>query len=81
MVSVGRSSHSNGPVWFHYDEHYEQIHLTLEQELSGIVIIEFSLSPGESGGINNPEYLVTIDAFARWYRQQPKVIHSVRSVC
>ncbi|MDA9981396.1 MMPL family transporter [Gammaproteobacteria bacterium] len=47
----------------------------LEQELSGGDTIEFSLSSGESGGINNPEYLATIEAFARWYRQQPKVVH------
>jgi predicted RND superfamily exporter protein len=47
----------------------------MEQELSGIDVIEYSLSSGESGGINNPEYLATIEAFAQWYRQQPKVVH------
>jgi predicted RND superfamily exporter protein len=47
----------------------------MEQELSGGDTIEFSLSSGDSGGINNPEYLATIDAFAEWYRQQPKVVH------
>jgi predicted RND superfamily exporter protein len=47
----------------------------MEQELTGGDTIEFSLSSGESGGINNPEYLATIDEFAEWYRQQPKVVH------
>ena len=47
----------------------------MEQELTGGDTIEFSLSSGESGGINNPEYLATIDAFAEWYRQQAKVVH------
>ncbi|MDH3450244.1 MAG: MMPL family transporter, partial [Gammaproteobacteria bacterium] len=47
----------------------------MEQELTGGDTIEFSLSSGDSGGINNPEYLATIDAFAEWYRQQPKVVH------
>jgi predicted RND superfamily exporter protein len=47
----------------------------LEQELTGGDTIEYSLSSGTSGGINNPEYLATIDAFAEWYRQQPKVVH------
>ena len=47
----------------------------MEQELSGVDVIEFSLSSGESNGINSPEYLATIEAFAQWYRQQPKVVH------
>ena len=47
----------------------------MERELTGGDTIEFSLSSGDSGGINNPEYLATIDAFAEWYRQQPKVVH------
>ena len=47
----------------------------MEQELSGGDVIEFSLSSGESGGINSPEYLATIEAFAQWYRQQPEVVH------
>jgi predicted RND superfamily exporter protein len=47
----------------------------MEQELSGVDTIEFSLSAGESSGINNPEYLATIEAFAEWYRHQTKVVH------
>ena len=47
----------------------------MEQELSGMDVIEYSLSSGESGGINNPEYLTTLEAFAQWYRQQPRVVH------
>jgi len=47
----------------------------MEQELTGGDTIEFSLSSGESDGINSPEYLATIEAFAEWYRQQPKVVH------
>jgi len=47
----------------------------MEQELAGVDIIEYSLSAGESNGINSPEYLVRLDAFAEWYRQQPKVVH------
>ncbi len=47
----------------------------LERELTGGDTIEYSLSSGESGGISNPEYLATIEAFAEWYRKQPKVVH------
>ncbi len=45
----------------------------LIENLGGWDIIEYPLSSGESGGIANPEYLETIDRFAQWYRQQPKV--------
>ena len=45
----------------------------LIENLSGWDIIEYPLASGESGGIANPEYLATIDRFAQWYRQQPKV--------
>jgi len=47
----------------------------MEDELSGIDVIEYSLSSGESGGINNSQYLATLEAFAQWYRQQPEVSH------
>jgi predicted RND superfamily exporter protein len=45
------------------------------ENLSGFDIIEYSLNTGETGGINNPEYLATVDAFADWYRRQPDVVH------
>jgi predicted RND superfamily exporter protein len=45
------------------------------ENLTGIYQIEFSLSSGESGGVSNPEYLATVDAFADWYRSQPDVVH------
>jgi len=45
-----------------------------QQNLTGMDVIEYSLQSGESGGINNPEYLATVEAFANWYRQQPKVV-------
>ncbi len=46
-----------------------------EENLTGFDIIEYSLYSGESGGINDPEYLATIEAFARWYEEQPNVVH------
>ncbi len=45
------------------------------ENLGGWDIIEYPLSSGESGAIADPNYLTTLDEFARWYRQQPKVIH------
>lgn len=43
--------------------------------LTGIYTIDYSLSAGESGGISNPEFLRAVDEFARWYEQQPEVLH------
>jgi hypothetical protein len=46
----------------------------LIENLSGWDFIEYSIPSGRSGGIHDPEYLARIDAFARWYRKQPKVV-------
>jgi predicted RND superfamily exporter protein len=45
----------------------------MQENLRGWDIIEYSLPAGEPGGIHNPEYLAQVDAFAEWYRKQPKV--------
>jgi hypothetical protein len=45
----------------------------VEENLRGWDIIEYSLESGEPSGINNPEYLSTVDEFAEWYRRQPRV--------
>ena len=47
----------------------------LNDNLTGIYTIEYSLSSGETGGINNPEYLQTIEMFKTFYESQPNVIH------
>lgn len=45
------------------------------RNLTGIYTIDYSLGNGISGGINEPEVLRGIDAFANWYRQQDRVLH------
>jgi len=45
------------------------------KNLTGIDEIGYSLSAGESDGINNPEFLQQVEAFANWYKQQPEVLH------
>ena len=48
----------------------------IEKNLTGFNCIEYSLQAGGgSGGINDPTFLKTVDAFSEWYRQQPKVVH------
>jgi predicted RND superfamily exporter protein len=43
--------------------------------LTGIYTIEYSLGSGETGGINEPEFLHEVERFADWYREQPHVLH------
>jgi len=45
------------------------------KNLTGLYIIDYSLSSGETGGISNPGYQKELAAFADWYRQQPETIH------
>lgn len=43
--------------------------------LTGIYLIEYSVPAKGEGGISEPEYLRNLEAFAQWYRSQPKVLH------
>jgi len=45
------------------------------KHLAGLEIIDWNLDSGEEGGINDPEYLKTVENFANWFRQQPEVRH------
>ena len=43
------------------------------ENLTGLDRLEYSLESGREGGITDPAYLRTADAFAEWYRDQPEV--------
>ncbi len=45
------------------------------EHLAGLEIIDWDLNAGEEGGINDPEYLQTVENFANWFREQPEVRH------
>lgn len=47
----------------------------INNNLTGIYNAEFSIGSGESGGINNPDYLEKLNAFEKWLHQQEEVIH------
>ncbi|HDZ76711.1 MAG TPA: RND family transporter, partial [Candidatus Omnitrophica bacterium] len=61
----------------YFSKHYEIRRASdfMEENLTGLDIIDYSLESGEASGINNPEYLNKIEEFANWYRTQPKVVH------
>ncbi len=47
----------------------------LENRLSGLHVLNYSLDSGEPNGITRPDYLETIDRFAAWFRAQDHVVH------
>ncbi|WP_299433557.1 efflux RND transporter permease subunit [uncultured Aquimarina sp.] len=47
----------------------------ISENLTGIYNVEFSVGSGESGGINNPEYLKKLNDFEDWLNEQPEVVH------
>ncbi len=47
----------------------------ISENLTGIYNVEFSVGSGESGGINNPQYLQNLNAFEDWLNEQPEVVH------
>lgn len=47
----------------------------ISENLTGVYNVEYSISSGESGGINNPAYLAKLDEFENWLNQQPEVVH------
>ncbi|MGB5822077.1 MAG: MMPL family transporter [Saonia sp.] len=47
----------------------------INDNLTGFYNVEFSVGSGESGGINNPEYLQKLNEFEDWLNDQPEVVH------
>ena len=64
--------------WAHYfDERYQFRRDTdfIFENLTGLDSLEYSLKAEREGGITDPEYLRKVEAFAEWFRKQPKVAH------
>ncbi|MCI5124289.1 MAG: RND family transporter, partial [Candidatus Electrothrix sp. AR5] len=45
------------------------------ENLTGMYLIDWDLHSGREGGINEPEYQRTVEAFADWFRDQKYVCH------
>ena len=61
----------------YFDQRYDfRVHSDFVMEkLTGLYTIEYSLDSGEENGINDPQFLKQVEAFANWYRHQPHVVH------
>ena len=51
----------------------------VNDHLTGVGVIDYSLNSGEEGGVANPEFLRQVKALAEWFRQQPEV-HNVNVI-
>lgn len=47
----------------------------MQDNLSGMTLLEISVKSGESSGINDPEYLAKLGEFSAWLRAQPETDH------
>ncbi|NOQ12989.1 MAG: MMPL family transporter [Methyloprofundus sp.] len=47
----------------------------LNDNLSGIYNVEFSIDTGSPGGISEPDFLAKIEQFKLWLEKQPEVVH------
>jgi uncharacterized protein len=47
----------------------------INANLTGIYNLEFSIPSGDDGGINDPAYLSTLEAFTEFVKAQPEVVH------
>ncbi|MEM8751657.1 MAG: MMPL family transporter, partial [Pseudomonadota bacterium] len=65
----------------YFDESYEFRRDTdyAERRLTGLYLLEFPIDSGEAQGINDPEYLKTVEEFTAWLRAQPEIVN-VRSL-
>jgi hypothetical protein len=43
--------------------------------LTGLYTVDYSLGNGETGGVNDPEFLRDVERFAQWFRAQENVLH------
>ena len=43
--------------------------------LTGLYTVDYSLGNGETGGVNDPEFLRDVERFAQWFRTQENVLH------
>lgn len=47
----------------------------MQEHLSGMTLLEISVSSGESSGINEPDYLMKLDQFGEWLRGLEQTDH------
>jgi predicted RND superfamily exporter protein len=47
----------------------------VSEKLTGLYTVDISLQAEESGGINEPRFIASMNEFSEWLRAQPEVVH------
>ena len=47
----------------------------MQDNLSGMMVVEISVKTGKSSGINDPQYLRSVSDFSDWLRDRPETDH------
>ena len=50
----------------------------IDRHFGWLHTIRYSISSGEAQGVHDPTYLDALEGFARWYEEQPEVVHVAR---
>ncbi|WP_430462798.1 efflux RND transporter permease subunit [Thalassolituus sp. LLYu03] len=61
--------------YFAKGTHFRDSVDALEEHISGTQTIDWALYSGEEQGVNSPEFIAHVEAFAEWLRAQPEVDH------
>lgn len=61
--------------YFDTDIEFRQHTDFIAEHLTGIYYIDYAISGRTDAGINDPDYLQTLDGFTQWLRQQDEVLH------
>lgn len=76
LMFVPRNDLNDDTVeYFHQELPVRQAFDYVQQNLTGIDSIAYSLPAGAPGGIYDPDYLAAVDQFATWLRAQPEITH------
>jgi predicted RND superfamily exporter protein len=61
--------------YFSTDYEFRRDTEVLQNRLTGLHALLYSVPSGRAGGVTEPNYLNTLDAFAEWFRKQDHVTH------
>ncbi len=77
LTAGNMQNHVNDQYSKYFDESVEFRVATdfADRNLAGLYNIQYSLESGVEGGVSDPQYLATVEAFANWLRAQPEVRH------
>lgn len=74
-VSVLKNRINDNPVHYFGESQEMRQHLEfVNQRITGLGTLNYSLNSMEKGGVADPEYLTRLEAFTQWLKAQPGVV-------